>query len=115
MGGIREVVAVIVAADSPFGQVAQAIDDLAAHLPPPQEPQECPLCFTQPWPCARFHDAAHRVHAAGLRLGELVPLDLHPRLWPPATPSTPPASPQPLSPHPTRRPEPWFDEEHPHG
>lgn len=117
MGGIREVIAVIVAADSPIGRVVQAIDDVAAHLPPPQEPQACPLCFTQSWPCARFDDAAHRVQAAGLRVGELVPLDLHPRLWPPSPPPpapTPSASPIP-PPRPTQHPAPWFDKEQPDG
>jgi hypothetical protein len=113
MGAIREVVAVIVAADSPIGRVAQAVDDVAGHLPPRQEPQACPLCLSQSWPCARFDDAAHRVQTAGLRLGELVPLDLHPRLWPPpAAPPTPVASPAAPPPGSTPRPDTWFDEEH---
>ncbi len=92
MGRIREIVAVIVAADSPAGRVAQAIDDMTAHLPTPDEPQACPLCSSQSWPCARFDDAAHHVQAAGMRLGELVPLDLHNRLWPPTPPSSPRSS-----------------------
>jgi len=109
MSEIRGVIAVIVAADSPFGRLADTIDDLSSHLPSLQEPQACPLCFTQPWPCTRFHDAAQRVHAGGLRLDELVPLDLHPRLWPqlPASPK----SAQP-APHPAQHPDLWFDEEH---
>ncbi len=91
---IREVRAVIVAADSPLGRVSQAVDDLAAHLPTPDEPRACPLCSDRSWPCDLFDDAAHRVLAAGLRLGDLVPLDLHKRLWPPKTPRTPPSSSQ---------------------
>jgi hypothetical protein len=83
VGGIRAIVAVIVAVDSPVGRVPQAINDLAAHLPPPEKPGACPLCSTHSWPCALFDDAARRVEAAGLRLGDLVPLDLHNRLWPP--------------------------------
>lgn len=109
MGGIREIVAVVVAADSPAGRVAAAIDEVTAHLPPTQEPWACPLCSTQSWPCSRFDTAAHRVMTAGLRLAEFVPDDLHPRLWP---------QPQSRSPAPTVPPPPpappsdtWFDEE----
>lgn len=94
MGGVREVLAVIVAADSPVGRVSQAVDDLAAHLPSPDQPRACPLCTAQSWPCAGFDDAAHRALAAGLRLSDLVPLDLHERLWPRRRPPSPPASPQ---------------------
>jgi hypothetical protein len=101
MGGIRESVAVIVAADSPVGRAAQAIDDMSAHLPPPEDPRACPLCSTQSWPCARFDDAAHRVQAAGVRLGELVPPDLHARLWPPPPPT----------PHTSRHSDTRFDKE----
>lgn len=86
---VREVVAVIVAANSPVGQLVRAIDDMTAHLPPPEEPRACPMCSTQCWPCSGFDTAARRVEAAGLRLGELVPLDLHARLWPPLPPSRP--------------------------
>lgn len=86
MGRIREIVAVIVAADSPVGRAAQAIDDMSAHLPPPDDPRACPLCSTQSWPYARFENAAHNVQAAGVWLGELVPPDLHTRLWPPPRP-----------------------------
>lgn len=103
MGGIREPVAVIVAADSPLGRAARAIDDLTGHLPPPEEPRACPLCSIQSWPCAGFHDAAHRALAAGLRLGDLVPLDLYERLWPPKRARTPPSS--------TRNPDGWFGQE----
>lgn len=103
MGGIREIVAVIVPADSPVGRAAQAIDDMSAHLPPPDDPRACPLCSTQSWPCARFENAAHHVQAAGVRLGELVPPDLHTRLWPPAWPQ-----PSPLT---TRHPDPRLDRE----
>lgn len=50
MCGIREFVAVVVAADSPAGRVAAAIDEVTAHLPPPDELWACPLCSTQSWP-----------------------------------------------------------------
>jgi hypothetical protein len=101
MDGTRQIVAVIVAADSPVGRIAQAIDDMTAHLPSAEKPQACPLCSTHSWPCTRFHNAADRVHAAGLRLGELVPLDLHTRLWP-----------QPQQPRPTaHRSDSWFNQE----
>lgn len=107
MRGIRDIVAVVVAADSPVGRAAQAIDDITAHLSVPDEPNTCPLCSTQSWPCAQFTAAAHRAQAAGLRLGELVPLDLHPYLWP--TPQPPPRSAPPTDP--TPRSDTWFDEE----
>jgi hypothetical protein len=95
MGGMREIVAVVVAADSPAGRVATAIDDITAHLPPPDVPWECPLCSAHSWPCSRFDAAARRVMATGVRLADLVPLDLHPRLWPRTPPPQPAASPAP--------------------
>lgn len=100
MGGIREIVAVIVAAESPAGRVATAIDDVASHLPPLEAPWSCPLCSAQSWPCSRFDEAAREVMSNGVRLADLVPLDLHPRLWPHPAPSAP--GPQPAT---------WFDEE----
>lgn len=93
----------IVAADSPLGRVGRAVDDLAAHLPSPDEPRACPLCSAQSWPCAGFDDAAHRALVAGLRLSDLVPLDLHERLWPSRRGSSPPASAQNSGT--------WFDQE----
>ena len=102
MQEVRKVRAVIVAADSPLGQVSQAVDDLAAHLPSPAQPRVCPLCSDRSWPCDRFDDAAHRVLAAGLRLADLVPLDLHERLWPQRRAQTPPTSTHLGS---------WFDQE----
>lgn len=85
--------------------VAAAIDEVTAHLPPPEDPWACPLCSTQSWPCSRFDNAAHQVMNAGLRLGEFVPDDLHPRLWPtPKPPSRSPAQPAPQA-------DTWFDEE----
>lgn len=103
MGGVREDLAVIVAVDSPLGRVSQAVNDLAAHLPPPDQPWACPLCSAQSWPCAGFDDAAHRVMTAGLRLRDLVPFDLHERLWPPRRGPSPPAS--------TQNSGTWFDQE----
>lgn len=102
MGGIREVVAVIVAADSRLGGAVRAIDDLAGHLPPPEEQRTCPLCSVQSWPCARFDDAAHRVQAAGLRLDDFVPPDLHERLRH--------LTRQPLPRPSARGPGDWFDQ-----
>jgi hypothetical protein len=107
MGGIREVVAVIVAADSPTGRVAKAIDELTAHLPPPKEPWACPLCSIESWPCSRFDTAAHQVMTAGLRLRDWIPNDLHPRLWPQPQPSATPAPREQATP----QPETWTDEE----
>lgn len=91
-GGLREIRAVIVAADSAVGLVVQAIDELSAHLPPEHAPRVCPLCPAERWPCVRFRDAAHNVHTAGVHLGDLVPRDLHPHLWPPEPQPHPPAS-----------------------
>jgi hypothetical protein len=102
MDGMREIVAVVVAAGSPAGQLARALDDLAAHLPPSEQQWGCALCCSESWPCSRFHAAAQQIIAARLRLDEFVPLDLHPRLWPP----TPPAQSQLAPP-----PDDWFDEE----
>lgn len=94
MERVREVLAVIVAADSPVGRASQVVNDLAAHLPVPDQPRACPLCSAQSWPCAGFDDAAHRAKVAGLRLIDLVPFDLRERLWPQRRPPTPPKSPQ---------------------
>ena len=46
-GALRDIRAVIVAADSAVGLVAQAIDDLSAHLPPQHAQRVCPLCSTR--------------------------------------------------------------------
>ena len=113
MGGIREVVAVIVAADSATGRVVKAIDELTAHLPPPDEPWACPLCSTESWPCSRFNAAAHQVMTAGLQIRDWIPNDLHARLW--GKPK--PRSPAPPAPRPQAAPQSdtWFDEESPDG
>lgn len=87
---IRPVAGVMVAADSPAGRAAEAINDLTRHLPELATPAACPTCAGRFWPCAYFHDAARRVHTARLRVGDIVPLELHPRLWPPrANPASP--------------------------
>ncbi|GAA4552736.1 hypothetical protein [Amycolatopsis samaneae] len=88
-GDIRAVEGLLVAADSPAGRAAAAINDLTMHLPTPAEPGVCPTCVGRFWPCRYFDDAAYRVHTARLRVGDVVPLGLHPRLWPPATPPGP--------------------------
>jgi hypothetical protein len=75
-------VAVVVACDSPIGRMAEAVDQAARHLPPPDRPYFCPCCSTEAWPCDGFDDAARSLLAAGLRLAEFVPHELHQRLWP---------------------------------
>ncbi|WP_026423351.1 hypothetical protein [Actinokineospora inagensis] len=80
--GKRGTLATIVAQDSALGQAASAVDQLSAHLPVAGRPAACPLCRAYPWPCPRFVDAAARIHAAGIGLHELIPVDLHPALWP---------------------------------
>lgn len=117
MGGIREIVAVVLAADSPAGQVAGVLDNLAAHLPPPDQQWGCPLCHTECWPCAGFDAAAQKVVDARLRLAEFVPLDLHPLLWPPPPEQSKdaPQSPPPPPPQTALPPGTWFDEESRHG
>ncbi len=97
-GDIRTPVGVIVAAESPLGRAAEAANDLNRHLPTPAEPGSCPTCTGRFWPCAYFDDAAARLLTARLRLGDLVPLDLHPRLWPPPTPPDSPQWPADSSP-----------------
>jgi hypothetical protein len=81
---IRLVAGLMVAADSPAGRAAEAINDLTRHLPDPGVPCACPTSAGRFWPCPYFHDAARRVHIARLRVGDVVPLELHLRLWPPA-------------------------------
>jgi hypothetical protein len=104
--GMREIVAVVVAADSPLGRAGATVDELTSHLPPPGEHQPCPLCPRQAWPCAGFDLVATRLQSAyQLGLGMVVPLDLHPRLWPPDRSRLP--SPDPAG---GRNPE-WFDRE----
>ncbi|WP_146073828.1 hypothetical protein [Amycolatopsis sp. CA-126428] len=106
---MRDIVAVIVAADSPAGQAAEAINDLSAHLPEAGQPRVCPMCSAEPWPCGGFHNAAQQVMTAGLRLAELVPADLHPILWPPKPPPSP-------TPRPAERGaggQAWFDGQEP--
>jgi hypothetical protein len=82
VGWLREVTAVVVAIDSPAGRVVEAIEQLSAHLPAPDQPAVCPLCSRQTWPCGGFDAAARHIQAAGMPIGFLVPLDLHPTLWP---------------------------------
>ncbi|MFC0430968.1 hypothetical protein [Kutzneria buriramensis] len=82
MGWLREVTAMVIATDSPAGRVAEAIEQLTAHLPTPDQPTTCPMCSRQGWPCTGFDAAARHLQAAGVPVGYLVPLDLHPTLWP---------------------------------
>lgn len=69
---IRPMAALIFAADSPAGRVSEAINDLTRHLADPG------------------------VHAAQLRLGDVVPPELHSRLWPPVLPERRSGRPKPL-------------------
>lgn len=102
MDGMRQMVGVVVAVDSPAGQLVGALDDLAAHLPPTGRQWGCPLCPAESWPCSRFHSAAQRIIEVGLRLDAFVPPDLYQVLFR----QTEPSRSQPVP-----RPEPWFDEE----
>jgi hypothetical protein len=83
---VRRMVGLVVAANSPAGRAAEAINALTRHLPDPGAPTVCPTCAGRFWPCAYFDEAAYHVHIARLRVGDVVPLDLHPRLWPPPAP-----------------------------
>jgi len=82
MGGLREVTAVVVAFDSPLGRVVDAIEQLTTHLPTAEQPAACPVCARRAWPCAEFDAAARHLRTTGVPIGYLVPLDLHPQLWP---------------------------------
>jgi hypothetical protein len=82
VGRLREVTALVVATDSPIGGVVDAIEQLTTHLPATEQPGMCPLCPRQAWPCTRFDDAARHLQANGVPIGYLIPLDLHPELWP---------------------------------
>ncbi|GAB2994189.1 hypothetical protein [Saccharothrix stipae] len=80
----RAVVALTVAADSPVGRAGCAVEAVTTHLPPPDDPGRCAVCRNPPWPCDPFDTAARDLAALGIPVGYLVPLDLHPVLWPPA-------------------------------
>jgi hypothetical protein len=64
--------------------LGRAVDAVTAHLPPPDSHARCAVCRNQPWPCEPFDTAARDLTALDLPVGYLVPLDLHPVLWPPA-------------------------------
>jgi hypothetical protein len=80
-------------------RAAEVINDLCAHQPDTLEPHAGPTgSAIHWWPCASFNNAAHQVMTARLRLAELVPLDLHPPLWPPKRqPSSAPQTDPPSS------------------
>lgn len=90
---VREIVAIVVAADSPLGQEEPTIDELSAHLPAVDGGGECPLCVGQRWPCAPFRDAASALHETGIPVPSLMPEALQTRLRPP-TPQPPPPVPR---------------------
>lgn len=80
----RAIVALPVAVNSPLGRAGSAVDAVTAHLPPPADHAPCAMCRDQPWPCGPFDTASRELAALGIPVGYLVPLDLHPVLWPPA-------------------------------
>ncbi|QFZ20510.1 hypothetical protein [Saccharothrix syringae] len=84
----RAIVALPVAANSPLGRAGDAAEAVTTHLPPPEEHARCAVCRTRPWPCDPFDTAVRALAALGIPVGYLVPLDLHPVLWPPATPTS---------------------------
>ncbi|MGM1058371.1 hypothetical protein [Saccharothrix sp. Mg75] len=83
----RAIVALPVAVDSPLGRAGDAVEAVTTHLPPPEEHARCAVCRTLPWPCDPFDTAARDLAVLGIPVGYLVPLELHPVLWP-ATPTT---------------------------
>ncbi|GAA2975556.1 hypothetical protein [Actinokineospora diospyrosa] len=82
MSTMRDIVATVVVVDCPLGQVARAVDDLSSHLPAEQEPGVCPFCVNAQWPCGRFLAAAQHIAGCGVDVSSLVPVALHPVLWP---------------------------------
>lgn len=87
--GIRSWVGLVVAADSPAGLAHQAINELTRHLPDPDAPDTCPTCGGGYWPCPYFDDAVFHLQAAHVRIGDVLPPDVHARRRLPAAPSTP--------------------------
>ncbi|GAA1309131.1 hypothetical protein [Saccharothrix xinjiangensis] len=88
----RTVVVLPVTADSPLGRAADPVATVTAHLPPHDSRTRCALCPDRAWPCHLFNAAARDLAALGIPVGYLVPLELHPVLWPPT--STPPPDPR---------------------
>ena len=82
MSRLRAVTAIVVAADSPLGRLVGAIEQLSTHLPTPEQPGTCLFCSMRAWPCASFDAAVRHLQTSGLPIGYLIPLDLHPELWP---------------------------------
>jgi hypothetical protein len=75
-------VGVMVAADSPLGRAAEAINAMARHLPDPGLLAQCSTCANRFWPCEVFQDAATSAYSARLRVLDVVPFELHSRLRP---------------------------------
>ncbi|GAA3040636.1 hypothetical protein [Actinokineospora globicatena] len=78
----RDIVATVIAADSPLGQVARAVDIATSHLPAVHQPRACPFCVAAGWPCRPFLDAAQHITDHGVDVAGLVPRDLQQVLWP---------------------------------
>ncbi|GAA3010421.1 hypothetical protein LV75_006723 [Actinokineospora diospyrosa] len=83
----RDILAVVVAVDSPLGRVARAVDVLSSHVPAVAQPLVCSFCVGSGWPCRSFLDAAQHVNDRGVDVGMVVPVDLHPVLWPQKKPA----------------------------
>jgi hypothetical protein len=113
MGGIREVVAVIVAADSATGRVVAAIDELTAHLPAPGRAVGLPTVLHR---VLAVLPVQHRCPSGDGRRAAASRLDTErpPR---PAVGKPKPRSPAPPAPRPQAAPQSdtWFDEESPDG
>lgn len=88
---VREIVAVVVATDSPLGREEPTIGQFSAHLPA-ADAEDCPLCGEIRWPCPTFRKIADTLHEAGVPVLSLVPESLQARLRQP-NPKPPPPVP----------------------
>lgn len=85
---VRPWACVVLDENSPLGQIAAAVCNLTAHLPPQDNLLHCSVCASERWPCGRFDEAATAVLTARIPLAPLVPVDLHHKLWPPQNQSS---------------------------
>lgn len=77
-GASRDIVAVVVATQSPIGRASELIAQCTTHLPVTTQ-SACAWCL-RPWPCPPFIAAARAAQAAGVRAGCFTPTELHGRL-----------------------------------
>ncbi len=94
-GASRDIVAVVVAAESPIGRASESVEQCATHLPPAKQ-AACGWC-SKPWPCLPFIGAGRAAHAAGLRVSDFTPPELHDLLPRELNPKTTPSRPSALS------------------